>query len=315
MFILGSCLPEVSRFAIEWVFFVLCVGGRGRRAQSPRVAAEMLMNTLRLFYSLLVVFFCVTTVRAVNIETVPVGNPGNPPDMRYNDEFFITNGVGAVNYEYRIGKYEVTNAQYVEFLNNVDRSGANTLYLHTGFMNRGIESNPSAVEGAKYSIKSGRANHPVSGVTWFAAIRFANWLHNGQGSGDTEDGAYTLLGGTSLPSNRNAISRNPGARWFLPSEDEWYKAAYHKNDGPSGDYWDFPTATNTTPYSDQPPGSDAPDPSNTANFLAHDHLANGYNDGYAITGLSGLRSFPTLAPIVTVLVPMARSTKAATFGS
>ena len=103
-------------------------------------------------------------------------------------------------------------------------------------------------------------------VSWYDSIRFANWLHNGQGSGDTENGAYTLLGGTPTPSNGNSITRNAGAKWWLPSEDEWYKAAYHKNDGVTGNYWDYPTSTDAVPYSDQPPGSGAPDPSNTANF-------------------------------------------------
>lgn len=287
MFIPGSCLPEVGRFAIEWVFFVLCVGGRGRRAQSPRVAAEMLMNTLRLFYALLVVFFWVTTIRAVNIETVLVGNPGNPPDMRYLSADHNLDGVGAVNYEYRIGKYEVTNAQYVEFLNSVDPMGGNTFAIYNGGMSAwvgGIDFSASSSEGEKYTVKPGRGNQPVSGVRGLDVMRFANWLHNGQGSGDTEDGAYTVRGLTS--SFNITVSRNPGARWFLPSEDEWYKAAYHKNDGPSGNFWDFPTATDTMPYSDQPPGSDAPDPANTANFWKNDNLANGYDDGAAITGHS-----------------------------
>jgi hypothetical protein len=95
--------------------------------------------------------------------------------------------------------------------------------------------------------------------------------------------AYTLLGGTPIPSNANSITRNGGARWFLPSEDEWYKAAYHKNDGVTGNYWDYPTSTDAVPFSDQPPGSDAPDLSNTANFFKDDGIANGYDDGFAVT--------------------------------
>jgi formylglycine-generating enzyme required for sulfatase activity len=41
------------------------------------------------------------------------------------------------------------------------------------------------------------------------------------------------------------------------------------------------------PYSDQPPGSDAPDQANTANFYKNDDLANGYDDGWAVTGSTG----------------------------
>ncbi|MEQ9380023.1 MAG: hypothetical protein RJP95_04115, partial [Pirellulales bacterium] len=78
----------------------------------------------------------------------------------------------------------------------------------------------------------------------------ANWLHNGQGTGDTETGAYTLLGGTPTPSNGSSITRNFGATWFLTSEDEWYKAAYYQpaaEGGDSDDYWLYPTASNSAP--------------------------------------------------------------------
>jgi formylglycine-generating enzyme required for sulfatase activity len=52
----------------------------------------------------------------------------------------------------------------------------------------------------------------------------------------------------------------------------------------TGDYWNYPTSTDAVPYSDQPPGSDAPDPSNTANAFKNDGIANGYDDGYALSG-------------------------------
>jgi hypothetical protein len=85
-----------------------------------------------------------------------------------------------------------------------------------------------------------------------------------------------------IPSN--TPTRNAGARWFVPNEHEWYKAAYHKNDGATANYWEYPTSSDTQPFSDQPPGSDAPDSANTANFFKNDSVPNGYNDGYAVTG-------------------------------
>ncbi len=88
----------------------------------------------------------------------------------------------------------------------------------------------------------------------------------------------------------NAVSRNGGASWFIPTENEWYKAAYHQNDGVTGNYFDYPTSTDAVPYSDQPPGSNAPTPSNTANFYVDDGIANGYDDGYAITGSTSFSS-------------------------
>lgn len=54
--------------------------------------------------------------------------------------------------------------------------------------------------------------------------RISNWLHNGQGSGDTESGAYTLEGGTPIPTNGATVTRNGGASVFLTSEDEWYRS-------------------------------------------------------------------------------------------
>ncbi len=258
------------------------------------------MKAARFASLLVIIFFSSAAARAVTIATVPIGNPGNPADMRYVDAVH-PNGTGSVSASYKIGKTEVTNAQYTALLNAVDPTGANTLALYNGNMSSdahgGIIFNGGAANGSKYEIKLGRDNNPVVFVSWYDAIRFANWLHNGQGGpGSTEFGAYTLLGGTPTPSNGLSITRNAGAKWWLPSEDEWYKAAYHKNDGVTGNYWNYPTSTNTQPYSDQPPGTSAPDPSNTANFWKDDGVTNGYNDGYAVTGLpesSSLQNYLT----------------------
>lgn len=192
------------------------------------------MKTLQSLSVVLLAVLCVSDADAAAINTVPVGNPGNAGDAPSNGTF------GAVGYSYRIGRTEVTNAQYAEFINSVDPAGMNTLALYNSKMSSdafgGITLNGAAANGSKYEIKSGRANNPVVYVSWYDSIRFANWLHNGQGSGDTETGAYTL--GTLLPFgqplNGESIVRNEGARWWLPSENEWYKAAYHKNDGVTG---------------------------------------------------------------------------------
>jgi hypothetical protein len=84
---------------------------------------------------------------------------------------------------------------------------------------------------------------PVNMVTFYNALRFANWMNNGQGSGDTETGAYTLLGGTETPTNGNIVSRNPGATIVLTREDEWYKAAYY--DFSSTSYFAYPAGSST----------------------------------------------------------------------
>jgi formylglycine-generating enzyme required for sulfatase activity len=92
----------------------------------------------------------------------------------------------------------------------------------------------------------------------FDTLRFANWMNNGQGDADTETGAYTLLGGTPVPTNALTIRRNPGAKIAVSSEDEWYKAAYY--DGKKQRYYDYPAGT------DEPMTCALPGPTpNTAN--------------------------------------------------
>ena len=86
-------------------------------------------------------------------------------------------------------------------------------------------------------------NKPVNYVNWFDAARVANWLHNGQGSGSTETGAYTLNNATT----GDAPAVNPGASYFLPTEDQWYKAAYYKGGGTNAGYWEYGTQSDAAP--------------------------------------------------------------------
>lgn len=188
-----------------------------------------------------------TALNAVTIETVMVGNSGNASDQLYlSSQNPFNLQFGAVNYTYGIGKFEVTNDQYAEFLNTVDALGTNPDGLYNPDMGTdprgGISFVGANAPGTKYVPRSKMANKPVNFHSWFDAARFTNWLHNGQGSGSTETGAYDL--------SQAAPQRLPGARWFLPTEDEWYKAAYHQpatQGGGADDYWLYPTATNSIP--------------------------------------------------------------------
>ena len=221
-----------------------------------------------------------TASALITIDTVPVGNAGNAND---------TTGYGGVDYDYGIGKYEVTLNQYTEFLNAV---GATDTY---GLYNVNMGSNPNIMgisrSGASgsysYSV-IGSGNRPVTCVSWYDSARFANWLGNGQptgaqAAGTTETGAYTLTGNTGI------ITRNAGWTYSLPSENEWYKAAYHQPVGLGGDsdnYWLYPTANNATPNSRNGSLSDP----NSGNFYRDDSIANGFNDGYAVSGSTSLSS-------------------------
>lgn len=180
------------------------------------------------------------TSAGIVIDWVTVGNANNPPDVPSISR-------GGVNHEYRIGKYEVTNSQYVEFLNAVDPGGINPQGVFSSYMGSetrgGISFHSGAANGAKYTTRINMGDKPVNYVSWYDAARFANWLHNGQGSGATETGAYTLTGNTGL------ITKNAGAKVWIPSEDEWYKAAYYDpTPGASvNNYWLFATRSDTIP--------------------------------------------------------------------
>lgn len=186
-----------------------------------------------------------TAAEPITIPTVPVGNPGNAADP------LTGNLYGSVSYNYRIGTTEVTNAQYAAFLNAKAATDPLALYnTNMGSDARGGIARSGVSGSYTYAPKTNMADKPVNYVNWYDSIRFANWLNNGQGAGDTETGAYTLLGGTPTPSNGLSITRNPGATWFLTSENEWYKAAYHQPAAEGGDadsYWLYPTASNSAP--------------------------------------------------------------------
>ncbi len=187
----------------------------------------------------------------ITIPTVPVGDPGNAADTR------AFTGFGAVTYTYRIGTYEVTTGQYATFLNAVARTDTYGLY------NAAMAVTSPAVGGCgitrtgssgsfTYAVDPAFANRPVNYVSFWDALRFANWLHNAQPIGPqntstTESGAYTLTPGGIAA---NSVTRNPGWKWALTSASEWYKAAYYKGGGPAAGYWLYPTRSNTAPGRD-----------------------------------------------------------------
>ena len=96
----------------------------------------------------------------VSIDYVSVGNAGNAAD---------TTGYGAVTYAYQIGKYEVTNAQYADFLNAADPTGANANDIYNTTMGSNIRSGitytSGGASGSKYTIRTSMGDKPVNYVS------------------------------------------------------------------------------------------------------------------------------------------------------
>ncbi|MDA0659790.1 MAG: PEP-CTERM sorting domain-containing protein [Planctomycetota bacterium] len=238
-----------------------------------------------------------------SLQFTNVGNPGNP------DHVDPTTGlaVGGVDYAFDIAKTELPSGVWIEYANSVGLhlsagGGGNPIY-HGGGMNH--SSNESSrierftdgpltkyrwVPGALDEDTEGR---PVGGMNFLDTARFVNWLHHGQPQATTaaeslanynqaSTGAYDL---TAAGAARAVVQ--PGAKFWIATEDEWYKAAYYDPtlNGGTGGYWQYPTQSNTPPDNgswrglasnvvDQNPAwhsspSTIPDGGNRANFKSN----------------------------------------------
>ena len=260
-------------------------------------------KTVRLWLHIALLFLSSTDTRAeVTFDWAVVGNPGNADEVILSERVFGNDGfvpiisgpVGGVDYAYQISKYEVTNAQYVSFLNAVDPAANNDLSLYhpnmaSGF--GGIGRNLSVDFGDRYFSQPGREENPVNYVSWIDSARFINWLQNGQGSGSTESGVYTL-DKSSNPLGTTEV-RAADADFFLPTRDEWHKAAYH--DAATGAYYNYANQSDIIPISAHP--SDNPAGANYLNTTGG-FLNTGENNNYAVTRST---NFPTdINPITDV---------------
>ncbi len=141
------------------------------------------------------------------MQFVGIGHAGNGADTN--------TGYGAVDYEYRIGKYEVTIDQFTK-ADNAD-----------GSIGDGDE-NPFAID----------VNGPASRTSWLEAAKFCNWLT----SGSYNNGAYQFSDPNTLTGvDRITALTTYGRVYVLPTEDEWYKAAYFKNDASGYTSYSFGT--------------------------------------------------------------------------
>lgn len=134
----------------------------------------------------------------INMELVSVGYAGNIAD---------STSYGAVDYNYRIGKFEVTIEQFVQARIADSRIGDGD----ENYWNDGTRT-----------VGSGA---PACSMSWYDAAKFCNWLT----TGDAHTGAYQFSGsGTLVGIDRDAAIVSYSLVYVLPSENEWYKAAFYK---------------------------------------------------------------------------------------
>ncbi len=182
---------------------------------------------------------------------ITIGDAGNPGYSGL-DPFNNFTGRGAVDYEYRISRTEVTSAQYVEYLNARITAGfpASTIRVpRLGGVVYDFVNN-------RWITSAGGDMLPVGGISWRNAAIYMNWLHNGKGTeaADFMSGAYDVStfgdNGDQPRTFTDQTTRSPGARYWIPSLDEWTKAGHwdpNKNGPGQGGYWEFSHTSDTQP--------------------------------------------------------------------
>jgi formylglycine-generating enzyme len=174
-----------------------------------------------------------------NIDFVTIGNPGNAADTRSPNA--NPNPAGSVSYTYNMGKYDVSRDMITK---------ANTL---------GTLGIPLAdMTSPSFGGGGNGVNRPATGMSWNEAARFVNWLDTSTGrppaykfalqpgdAGYDSNANIQLWTPTDAGYNPANLYRNSLAHYFLPSVDEWYKAAFY--DPTSGVYYDYPTGSNSAP--------------------------------------------------------------------
>ena len=237
-------------------------------------------KTLSLWLAALACLPFGSIANAEAIQWVTVGDPGNTADTN-------PAGRGAVATSFQIMKYEFTNQLYTDFLNSVAATDTYSLYnADMGSNDRGGIAQSGSSGGYTYAVRTNMGDKPVNYVNWFDAARVSNWLMNGAtSSSSTETGAYTLNGATS----GNAPAVNPGATFYVPTEDQWYKAAYYQGGGTNAGYWNYATQSDTGPTAVTAGETGIGSAGNTGNFANYKNAAswNGQTGNVTTVGTNG----------------------------
>jgi Sulfatase-modifying factor enzyme 1 len=169
-----------------------------------------------------------------DIDFTTIGSPGNADDPATDP--IPSFRWGSVPYVYQIGTFEISE-QMIDKVNAM--SAAEGKPLNLGHDNRG-------------------ANKPATSISWNEAGRFINWLNTSTGNPPAYRFGFQPGEPNYNPNqnfspwlpfhagyNPNNIVRNSLAKYFLPSVDEWHKAAFY--DPSTSTYYGFATGSNSAP--------------------------------------------------------------------
>lgn len=200
------------------------------------------------------------------IDFVTVGAVGNAAWAGNGDPSDRAIGRGSVNYQYNIGKFEVTSAQWVEFFNAAyDRPAGYTIpHLAPPSFWGGVPTTPTHTENPnarRWTTTSQSAMLPTGDISWRMAAIYCNWLHNGKATNREAflNGAYDVSTfGYQGTVFTDQLTHNPDARYWVPTWDEWLKAAHYdpvkiNGDGSLGGWWLYPNKSDVAPVYG-PPG-------------------------------------------------------------
>ena len=170
--------------------------------------------------------------QSFGLDFVTIGNPGNAEDTTGAPD-----PAGSVERTFDINTFEVSRAMITAYNAN------------PGVV--AISMDPMTNNGGP------GVNKPATGITWNEAARFVNWLNIQKGFAPAYKYANSTITTNLTPWTPNDTLdydplnpyRSKRSNFFLPSFNEWYKAAYYDpsaNSG-AGGYWDYANGSNTAP--------------------------------------------------------------------
>lgn len=224
-------------------------------------------TALAVCVAMLCTFMLTTPTRAgidpvSGIDFVRIGAVGNPAWQGNGRQPDLSIGRGGVGYEYNIGRLEVTSAQWAEFYTAALIRPADDLIPFVGLPSiSGITIVRNSDGSERFVARPGHENDPAGGISWRTAAIYCNWLTNNKGKDRSAflNGAYdTSTFFTIGVTDQSQATHNPGATYWIPTLDEWLKAAHYdpnksNTDGSRGGWWVYSNGTDRPLISGRPP--------------------------------------------------------------